>query len=485
MDVTYALLFALRVVCCLLPGYVHPDEWFQSPEVMASRIFVVKGYVPWEYSPAFPCRSPTVAMLITGIPFFATRMFTAHPRPITLFLVPRFYICALSFVLDGCVWALHIMLPNEVKLKPTLALLGLAWPVLVFGVRPFSNTAELIALAVTLTLCFKFHQSKTHRTSFFIGVMVGLGLFNRITFAAFAAPLGVFFAWTLLNKKNGVKKLVLFSLTALLGFMLTVCVLIGCDSAYFGRFVITPFNFLLYNSDTSNLALHGIHPRWLHSLVNMPMLLGPLYILVLVSVFMRPTQSPLVTVCLGIIGTSLASLSAAPHQELRFLLPLVFPAVIIGQWVVRRKGLRVLLVGTLCVFSGFFVCFFGAAHQGGITPALIHVGNLGEREGCLAFCKTYMPPRHLLGVPADNDDFEIVDLGGRCDIREFMSANYSEHKNVWIAAPASIGEAERRELEEMGLVLERSFWPHLSMESPPHDLDEMSLNLYKRVKHDP
>lgn len=39
LRVLWASLSLLRLVWCLLPqtGYVHPDEFFQSPEVMAGK----------------------------------------------------------------------------------------------------------------------------------------------------------------------------------------------------------------------------------------------------------------------------------------------------------------------------------------------------------------------------------------------------------------------------------------------------------------
>lgn len=46
----------------------------------------------------------------------------------------------------------------------------------------------------------------------------------------------------------------------------------------FGDIVITPLNNLLYNMNTENLALHGIHPRYTHFAVNLPLLYGPLFI---------------------------------------------------------------------------------------------------------------------------------------------------------------------------------------------------------------
>ncbi len=50
------------------------------------------------------------------------------------------------------------------------------------------------------------------------------------------------------------------------------------DTMYFredDRLVLTPYNFLLYNLSSENLAQHGLHPRWLHLVVNLPMIISP------------------------------------------------------------------------------------------------------------------------------------------------------------------------------------------------------------------
>lgn len=46
-----------------------------------------------------------------------------------------------------------------------------------------------------------------------------------------------------------------------------------------GEIVITPINNLLYNLNVDNLAQHGIHPRYTHFAINLPLLYGPLAIL--------------------------------------------------------------------------------------------------------------------------------------------------------------------------------------------------------------
>jgi GPI mannosyltransferase 4 len=118
-----------------------------------------------------------------------------------------------------------------------------------------------------------------------LAVLFVIGTFTRVTFVAFALPIG----WQLLLRifrstsspprfspwytKAGV--LFLPAVTA----ALTSLAIILTDTYYFrGDFstlVVTPLNFLTYNLSPKNLAEHGIHPRWLHLFVNLPMIVGP------------------------------------------------------------------------------------------------------------------------------------------------------------------------------------------------------------------
>ena len=42
-----AYLFGILIA--LQPSYIHPDEHFQSLEVVASQVLGVKGTTPWEF----------------------------------------------------------------------------------------------------------------------------------------------------------------------------------------------------------------------------------------------------------------------------------------------------------------------------------------------------------------------------------------------------------------------------------------------------
>jgi phosphatidylinositol glycan class Z len=121
-----------------------------------------------------------------------------------------------------------------------------------------------------------------------------IGIFTRVTFVAFVLPIGwqLFHLMSAKSDRTG-RSLWYTQAHRLLPPTLTTCLatlaVILVDTYYFrGDFstlVITPLNFVLYNLSPKNLAEHGIHPRWLHLLVNLPIMVGPplLWLAVLAS----------------------------------------------------------------------------------------------------------------------------------------------------------------------------------------------------------
>lgn len=45
----YGALLWVRWIASSTPGYVHPDEYFQSPEITANAILNIDSYIPWEF----------------------------------------------------------------------------------------------------------------------------------------------------------------------------------------------------------------------------------------------------------------------------------------------------------------------------------------------------------------------------------------------------------------------------------------------------
>lgn len=204
--------------------------------------------------------------------------------------------------------------------------------------------------------------------------------------------------------------------------ILSAAIAIYIDTRYYGStaMVITPLNNFLYNSNTDNLAKHGLHPRYTHVLINLPQLLGP-YLL-----FLRPQLS--IPFLSAVSGTAILSIFG--HQEARFLLPAVplllttakFPNILLHHSVRRRV--------LFTVFAGFnlaLAMLFGVYHQGGVvTTQAVHVGPRLVHTSDVVWWRTYSPPEWLLGRNSDQVGF--LHRGGVDDIaviRELVAESKS------------------------------------------------------------
>jgi phosphatidylinositol glycan class Z len=183
----------------------------------------------------------------------------------------------------------------------------------------------------------------------------------------------------------------------------------------YSSLVVTPFNALAYNSKISNLKDHGLHPRWTHAVVNMLIMYGPLtlatYLLMatklLNSVGYTSKGRTLVEgdgliVSAGAVLFGLGLLSIAPHQEPRFLLPLLVPLVLLGAKPIRRFPTTGACVWIF--FNLILLILFGVLHQGGVTKALLAVGSVTtwgrqKQPTSWIYMRTYMPPTFLTRLP--------------------------------------------------------------------------------------
>ena len=177
--------------------------------------------------------------------------------------------------------------------------------------------------------------------------------------------------------------------------------------------VITPINNVLYNTKTSNLADHGLHPHYQHFLVNLPQFLGPALILLLLSVYpftpMR-LKAFLTNSRLSSATTATLILSIIPHQEPRFLLPCV-PLLLTCLPVLSSLKLQRLFWTTWIVFNLSLGVLMGTYHQGGIIPAQLALPSLiqtslntthsNAHNIEVFYWKTYPPPLYLLGGAAE------------------------------------------------------------------------------------
>uniref|UniRef100_A0A8C5MA14 Mannosyltransferase n=1 Tax=Leptobrachium leishanense TaxID=445787 RepID=A0A8C5MA14_9ANUR len=520
-------LSILRIGWCLLPqsGYLHPDEFFQSPEVMAGDILNLDINRPWEFLPTSPCRTVVTPLLTSGAAFWIVNLLHHLDFRVTLkcsyilLVLPRLITTLLSFMLDYTVY--HIAPAWGAKQWNAMVLLAGSYVTIVFYTRTLSNALEGIFLAAILLLTSPDQNSKA-KYHHAIGIILVAGFFNRPTFAAFA--LIPILCWAGKTKKphfccqlfvTNVLKLLPSSLSTSVIFIAADTLWykgwstlpINSTQTFFGqiaqRTVFTPLNFLRYNLNPDNLAQHGSHPPVTHLLVNGVILFGVFHvslvitgIKVLKSLIFKsfpqtqckenihdiPQQNSLLLLYYFV---PIALLSLFSHQEPRFLIPLLLPLVLLVSDCCRSRKMTCVVV----LFNLLGTFLFGSLQQGGLIPSLIHMQQMVQSTSdqsssvshyTILFTHTYMPPKYLLCLQKGQAHVDIIDLAGfrkaqlcqkikeiKTDISHKNSAPARETKHHFVVVfPGTIADV----VKNCGLVYKgvAVFTPHLSIEDPPN-----------------
>ncbi|XP_057331730.1 GPI mannosyltransferase 4 [Microplitis mediator] len=464
----YWALAGVRILLTLLPqtGYIHPDEFFQSIEVIAGDRFDIDVNKPWEYNATFPIRSAFVSQLVVGIPYSIINVLSPYiwyycqiniRTSYFLVTVPRLTLCILSFASDYCLYKSCLM--NKQNYRSRLIIYASSYVMVVYATRTLSNSIELILntlLIYYVSRCIVYSeqvviqsdhlknaydkaQNIVERVKYYklraslpshslnhcliISSIAVLGIFNRPTFLAYAFP--TIFFW--LQRGLGSRSVNLWDfhvrilIFILCGIPATVFLIIA-DSFYFGyltlgeiinldigfkNIIVTPLNFLRYNSVTDNLADHGLHPRFLHFLVNVPLLFNILGIIGLIvglkmchGITKRqwlelPRIQSIESLMTACFIVPIGLLSVFPHQEPRFIIPTIFPIVYLYSPIIEKsnkkiaacknteqvvrlvqKNIGVRRLQYLWGISNILlIIFYGFLHQGGVLPLTRHIAK--------------------------------------------------------------------------------------------------------------
>lgn len=508
----YAALLCIRLILALTThGYIHPDEHFQSTEGALST-----GHKTWEFNSSFPCRS-MASVRLWNAPVVLLAASGNAATPSTLWCTTRVTYFLLSLIGDGSIAYLSMSggSRRRVALTPLL-LYASSGSVLTLGVRAFSNNVEAALLWLSLVCVESMRRrctsTRSHPTAaspaspwihFTLGTLVSLGIFARFTFGVFAAPMGVWYLYLIWrvstatnqnsNKTTPTPTLTFIKLITptILGFILTSTAHILYDTHHYSNagtgnntltFTITPLNALRYNTQSSNLAQHGLHPRWLHVIVNAPMILGvAVWVRVLVSLMplpssrSRPSRATSLPLPLAQHRTNLMTLiatlfllSTQPHQEPRFLYPLILPTLLLLPISASGLGFPRWFILLHTLQSVGMVLVFGVAHQAGVTPALLWVSSRSSRGSIQEHAavgpppspesssssssssttdnvnvhtwRTFMPPPHLLAPQqvSPSYTYTLVDHGSapmQQIIDSLQQQQEHEQQQNWLLAP--------------------------------------------------
>ncbi|AMD21693.1 HFL163Wp [Eremothecium sinecaudum] len=377
----------LGLLVSLQPSYVHPDEHFQSIEILQQQLRGIRGTVAWEFKGGNESRS-IVPLYLWYAPAILLSSHLKTVRPLVAMYIMRMQ----NYLLFLAVWKVSSRVLESSKLRRSSADLLMCTSYVVGGYlsHTFSNSIEAVILLAVLSMMEILVQKprqehEEYLISGLMGVAVALGVFNRITFGGFILLPGLLtfgkFYWRHWRSL----------LVAAGSCLFTAAWIIWADSKIYqsNRWVIAPLNNLLYNINEDNLAQHGLHSRSTHLLVNLPQLLGPALIPALRPRW-RMVRIPFLSCISGLLV-----LSMFKHQEVRFLVPLV-PALFLS---IETLGFARLissktLLNVWLIFNIAMAAIVGIGHQRGVITALNYLKETPVEVQ--VWWKTYSPPTWIL-----------------------------------------------------------------------------------------
>ncbi|KAH8668299.1 GPI mannosyltransferase 4 [Xylariales sp. PMI_506] len=407
---TYLFLVLVRLWFALQPSYLHPDENFQGPEVIAGEIFSYPVRRTWEFTSAQPIRSVFPLWPVYGLPMLLLRWLwigngnDGDIPPIAVFWTLRVLMFILSFVLED--WAIHELVQSPRHRRVAILLVASSYVTWTYQTHTFSNSIETLVVAWSLVLIERILDTSTSSllASSVLGVVAVFGVFNRITFPAFLLVPGFRLISHFLKTPSSLFVLATSALA-------TAGIAIVLDTSFYTPHsitwsdlmrhpIITPWNNMQYNISPTNLAQHGLHPWYQHLLVNLPTLLGPAAGLL----FFQPQLSlRLYSAVSGIFV-----LSIFQHQEARFLLPTI-PLILSSVRLPRNETMLKLWIGSWIAFNVVLASLMGIYHQGGVVPGQVFLSKQPDATQAI-WWKTYMPPIWLLN--GKNEVLRTQDLMG-------------------------------------------------------------------------
>lgn len=397
----YSTWFLTSLSIVLIPltnSYIHPDEHYQSLEPLLKFINdgldenMNNGSITWEYSTLsnLPIRSITILRIYYEL--LLRRIESLNPYDIVLSI--KYY--NLAIFIGAYLFFSKSFITKKFNYKVSKVVVLTSYTLLSYQVRPFSNSIETILLMLFLV----FLESNSF---IMLGLVFTLGFYNRLTFPLWLILPCNYKAYHLLMKKP---KKVLFGYAICLSFSLAFAftTVAYMDSmVYYNckKFVLTPLENWRYNSDSSNLAKHGIHSRFNHIFINFPTLISPFILIIVIlhsksQVFIK-NKLPLVTCASGLLFLSLF-----PHQEARFLIPCVplfyssldfenIKAKYLASSSLSKTISKLVLLGHV-VFNILMLIIMGSLHQSGLVSLTNHPLTLSAiNNNDFIFWHTLMP----------------------------------------------------------------------------------------------
>ncbi|XP_028028265.1 GPI mannosyltransferase 3 [Bombyx mandarina] len=365
VQVVSFILFVRILSVFLVRTWYVPDEYWQTLEVAHKQVFHY-GELTWEWQRGI--RSylfPSVVAVLYSI-----LKVTGLDHPEAVILLPRILQAILSTVADysfykwtgGRKWALFLILTS--------------WFWFYTSGRTLLQTTETALVAIALSV-FPFKSGKLgyydKENTSWIWLAV-IAVFLRPTSAPLWAVLTIY---NLLTTNQSKLQLLLRSYLPI--GLIAGSALVGLDTYFYGRVVITPWEFFKFNVLYDIASFYGKHPWHWYLSQGLPAVLGVNTVPVLwaaVNIVRRPRENKTGALLLFAAALHIALYSFISHKEFRFVLPLLPILLYLAQdaivpWSRKAKRWQLYVVAA-CMVVGNAVpaAYFGAVHQRGALDVM-------------------------------------------------------------------------------------------------------------------
>ncbi|MFW9924963.1 MAG: glycosyltransferase family 39 protein [Candidatus Thorarchaeota archaeon] len=404
-------------------GFIHPDEVFQSIEMVHYWIYGEYGTgqtIPWEYNLIYQnggARSWFFAFVLVGI--YKTAMAFGIYDPIVHIYLARLFLSLFSIITVVVAYKFGKEAFNKNVGLLSAFICGIWWFFPFWASRTMTDSISSDFLILSIYLIYRTNKITNFKKKIFYsisaGFLVGLAFIVRFPSALMGFPLAftlIFIAIRefLQMKKTGkvTKKQILQLSSPLLFFCLGAFVMVlfqgFLDLFTWGSFLHSPINFFEYNIIEGNSARHGTSP-WYQYFVGFYtdyasyFLLIFLVLFILGIIFKEKVKTK--TYMLIIIFYWIIIFSALAHKEFRFIMTILpLTIILISNGVnqiiklFQNKKLRYSITALfLMVFiaSSSYIAFYEKywwwKNNSGICNAMYFVGKQEDAK-YLVVCET-------------------------------------------------------------------------------------------------
>ncbi|CAH2251708.1 GPI mannosyltransferase 3 [Pararge aegeria] len=361
-----AVILAVRILSVfLVQTWYVPDEYWQTLEVAHKQAFGY-GAMTWEWQAGI--RSYLYPSVVAAL--YTILKFTGLDYPVAVVILPRILQAVLSTAADysfykwsgGRKWALFLILTS--------------WFWFYTSGRTLLQTLETVLVTIALSkFSFKdgakgFHEKEDSGWIW----LACLTVFIRPTSFPLWVVLGIYNLGTTNQDRL---KLVLQTYIPIV--LVSGIVLIGIDSYFYGRPIITPWEFYNFNVIQDVSSFYGQHSWHWYVTQGLPAMLGVNVVPVLWAIFTilrRPKENLVGMLLLIAVAYHVVVHSFVPHKEFRFMLPLLPILLYMAQnvlvpWSRKAKKWQLYLTALVLLLGNIVPgMYFGLIHQSGTVKVM-------------------------------------------------------------------------------------------------------------------